>query len=365
MRFQQKPTNMGRHGTSGDKAAYHLFSDDYTYHGHYGNGSKIRVMRYNPEKIEEKTVDPATENFSYLVRDGYVNWIEVSGLADSRTIGRIVSDFGFPPVDCKAVLTPNHAAKIDDLNNRIIIILRSCSYEKNNSVSSEHIALLSKDNLVITFKEKYTKLFATVANAIRQDTMNIRSSDRIMLVAFLLNAIFSQTIECAVRVEEMLERLDDVMLNAPLSKMHLGQRIQQCRHANLILQKNNIPLHSEFRNITESDVIVNDETMMQIFDELSNELDFILLTSNNSKELLASIRDLYASYNEQRTNSIMKRLTIVSTLFIPITFLVGLWGMNFRLMPELDWTYGYPVALIILLLTALGTWEYMKRNNWF
>ncbi|MCD8072569.1 MAG: hypothetical protein LUE10_05260 [Alistipes sp.] len=105
--------------------------------------------------------------------------------------------------------------------------------------------------------------------------------------------------------------------------------------------------------------------MVLIFDELYNQLDFIVLTSKNSRELLASMRDMYAASNEIRTNFIMKRLTIVSTLFIPITFLVGLWGMNFKFMPELDLKYGYPLALIVIALTAYFTWRFMKRNHWF
>ncbi|MCD8101644.1 MAG: magnesium and cobalt transport protein CorA [Alistipes sp.] len=356
---------MNKEGNYKDKAEYHLFSDRYHYYGPYRQPTKIKVIRYNQQKIEEEEVDSSLEDFRHVVKDGYVNWIQVTGLADEETISRLILGFGLHPIDCKAVFTPYHAAKIDDLNHRVIIIMRSCSFGKTSNVASEHIAILSKDNFVVTFKEKDNRLFSPIEDSIRNDTMQIRSAGRIMLVAFVLNTVFSQIIDAAIRVEEMLEKLDDVLLDARESKINIGKRIQQCRHANLILQKNTVPLHSEFRNIAQSDVVTSDVILQQIFDELYNQLDYVILSSKNSRELLASMRDMYAASNELRTNAIMKRLTIVATLFIPITFLVGLWGMNFKYMPELDLEYGYPAALIVIFITGLFTWAYMRRNNWF
>ncbi|MCC8018802.1 MAG: magnesium and cobalt transport protein CorA [Rikenellaceae bacterium] len=356
---------MNKEGNYKDKAEYHLFSDRYHYYGPYRQPTKIRVIRYNEQKIEQAEVDTATEDFRHVIKEGYVNWIQVTGLADEETITRMILGFGLHPIDCKAVLTPYHAAKIDDLNHRVIIILRSCSFGKTSSVASEHIAILSKENFVVTFKEKDNRLFAPIENSIANDTMKIRSSGRIMLVAFILNTVFSQTIDAAIRVEEMLEKLDDVLLDARASKINIGKRIQQCRHANLILQKNTVPLHTEFQNIAQSEVVTSDMALRQIFDELYNQLDYVILSSKNSRELLASMRDMYAASNELRTNAIMKRLTVVATLFIPITFLVGLWGMNFRYMPELDLKYGYPAALIVIFITGICTWAYMRRNDWF
>lgn len=348
-----------------DKAQYHLFSDSYRYYGRYRQPTEISVIRYNREKIEKEEVYTGTEDFGRLAKEGYINWIHVSGLADSAVITRLIETMGFPPVDCKPVLTPLHAAKIDLSNDRLIIIMRACYFEKKRDVSSEHIAVLSRDNFVITFREKREKdLFVPVENSIVKDVMGIRSSNTTMLVSFLMNAVFSVTIETALKVEDMLEKLDDELLET-LKNDNAGRKIQQCRHATLILHKNNTPLHREFTNFAQSDAVVSDESMMQIVDELSNQLDLIILTAVNCSDMLTSMRDMYAANNEFRTNAIMKRLTIVSTLFIPITFLVGLWGMNFKYMPELDLEFGYPLALIALFLTGVWTWEFMKRNKWF
>jgi magnesium transporter len=94
-------------------------------------------------------------------------------------------------------------------------------------------------------------------------------------------------------------------------------------------------------------------------------LQFIIQTTESCREIISSLVDLYISNNDLRMNAIMKRLTIVSTIFIPLTFLAGIWGMNFKMMPELDWQYGYGIAWSLMLLTAISTWLYMRKKDWF
>lgn len=125
----------------------------------------------------------------------------------------------------------------------------------------------------------------------------------------------------------MLERVNDILLDARHNRLNIAQHIENCRNANLILQKNTVMLYKEFI-ARDKKLNSNEETSLiydELLDQLLDQLEYIVLTSINCRELLASMRDLYASNNELRTNTIMKRLSIVSTLFIPIIFLVGLW----------------------------------------
>ena len=96
-----------------------------------------------------------------------------------------------------------------------------------------------------------------------------------------------------------------------------------------------------------------------------DHVQFIIQTTESCREIISSLVDLYISNNDLRMNAIMKRLTIVSTIFIPLTFLAGIWGMNFKMMPELDWQYGYGIAWSLMLLTAISTWLYMRKKDWF
>ena len=117
------------------------------------------------------------------------------------------------------------------------------------------------------------------------------------------------------------------------------------------------------KNSTENGIISPD--IRPIYNDLSDQLQFIIQTTESCREIISSLVDLYISNNDLRMNAIMKRLTIVSTIFIPLTFLAGIWGMNFKMMPELDWQYGYGIAWSLMLLTAISTWLYMRKKDWF
>ena len=133
----------------------------------------------------------------------------------------------------------------------------------------------------------------------------------------------------------------------------------------MIIRKNSLPLKDQFSKLlrTENGIITPD--ILPIYNDLQDQLQFVIQTTESCREITSSLVDLYISNNDLRMNAIMKRLTIVSTLFIPLTFLVGVWGMNFKIMPELDWRYGYFMAWVVMIATGVLTWLYMKRKDWY
>ncbi len=195
--------------------------------------------------------------------------------------------------------------------------------------------------------------------------MQVRESEKGMLLAFMLNSILSVMIGTAVKMEDMLESIDRILLDESPAEHGVGRKIQRCSYANLYLQKAAVPLKDEFDKLTSIPIIKESHNLMPVYMELYNQLDYILLTTQNCKDLLASMRDLYVSNNDLKTNSIVKRLTTIATLFIPITFLVGLWGMNFEFMPEVRWKYGYLLAWCMIGLTGFVTWRLMKKTDGF
>ena len=143
----------------------------------------------------------------------------------------------------------------------------------------------------------------------------------------------------------------------------MGSLIQQHRHEYMIIRKNSLPLKDQFSKLlrTENGIITPD--ILPIYNDLQDQLQFVIQTTESCREITSSLVDLYISNNDLRMNAIMKRLTIVSTLFIPLTFLVGVWGMNFKIMPELDWRYGYFIAWAVMIATGVLTWLYMRNER--
>ena len=163
----------------------------------------------------------------------------------------------------------------------------------------------------------------------------------------------------------MLEDIEETLLDIKNDQGNMGQLIQQRRKEYMIIRKNSQPLKEQFAKLlrTENGIIAPDA--LPIYNDLSDQLQFIIQTTESCREIISSLVDLYISNNDLRMNAIMKRLTVVSTIFIPLTFLAGIWGMNFKSMPELDWRYGYGIAWSLMLLTAVLTWLYMRKKDWF
>ena len=237
-------------------------------------------------------------------------------------------------------------------------------------INSEHISILITGNVVISFTESNNPVFENAYKAIESNMLNIRRKNSGLLLAFLLNTIIANLVESASKVEEMLEDIEETLLDIKNDQGNMGLLIQQRRKEYMVIRKNSQPLKEQFAKLeitklprTENGIISSD--ILPIYNDLSDQLQFIIQTTESCREIISSLVDLYISNNDLRMNAIMKRLTIVSTIFIPLTFLAGIWGMNFKMMPELDWQYGYGIAWSLMLLTAISTWLYMRKKDWF
>ncbi|MCC8154081.1 MAG: magnesium and cobalt transport protein CorA, partial [Tannerellaceae bacterium] len=173
------------------------FAQRYYYTGHYQSPTRIRLTYYNKEKLKTVPVDPRTESFPSLLEPNCLHWFEVQGLTDDITISRILEQFGMHSLDTREVLTPAHVVKIELNNNTIMVILNSCSISNDRRAHSDHVSLVIKKNVVISFNESHMPLFENVYQALQNNVMNIREEKTGLLFGFLLNSIMVDLIESA------------------------------------------------------------------------------------------------------------------------------------------------------------------------
>lgn len=340
-------------------------SDTYYYSGEHETATGIKLTQFNADKLvthDVKTTDPS---FYKLVDNHCINWFEVSGLTDAPTITRLVKEFGLHNLDAKDILTPQHVVKIEEYNKHMLIVLNSCYYDINTEIHSEHISILVTGNVIITFTESSNPVFENTYKALESNLLNIRKKGSGLLLAFLLNTIVAGLVESASKIEELLEDMEETLLDIKNQQENMGQLIQQRRHEYILIRKNSQPLKEQFSKLLHTENGIISPELLPIYNDLSDQLSFIMQTTESCREINSSLVDLYISNNDLRMNAIMKRLTVVSTIFIPLTFLVGVWGMNFRIMPELDWKYGYIIAWIVMFICGICTWLYMKRKDWY
>lgn len=290
-------------------------ADKYYYVGEHETVTGIRLTQYNADILHTYEVKTSDTSFSKQVNPDCINWFQVSGLTNSDAITRIVNDFGMHNLDAKDILTPQHVVKIEEYDGHLLIILNSSYYDANDEIRSEHISILITGNVVITFTESNHPVFENTQKALEANMLNIRKKGSGLLLAFLLNTLIANLVESVSKVEEMLEDIEETLLDIKSNQGNMGSLIQQRRHEYLVIRKNSQPLKEQFSKLlrTESGIISND--VIPIFNDLVDQLQFVIQTTDSCREIISSLVDLYISNNDLRMNAIMKRLTIVSTLF--------------------------------------------------
>jgi len=340
-------------------------SDKYTYVGEHETPTTIRLIQYNKETLTTHTVKTTEPSFAKLTDEKLINWFQVSGLTDSDTITRIVKDCGLHNFDVKDILTPEHVIKIEEYQGRLLIVFNSSYYDENMEMHSEHISIVLAGRVVITFTESSNPVFEHVEQALKSNMLNIREKGIGVLLAFLVNTITANLAESASKVEDLLEDIEETLLDINNNQENAGAIIQKRRKDYMTIRRNSQPLKEQFPKLLRMDNGIITQDMIPLYNDISDQIQFILQTNDSCREIISSLVDLYISNNDLRMNAIMKRLTVVATIFIPLTFLVGVWGMNFTNMPELSWTHGYLFAWGIIVLVGILTWFLLKKKDWY
>lgn len=337
------------------------FSAHYDYIGEYETPTFIKLIQYNPTTLTTHEIKDLKSFRQLKNRAEVTNWLQVNGLKDAETVSLLVKEFGLHNLDAKDILTPQHIVKIEFYENRYIIILNICYYDEQEELNVEHIGILVSDNNLITFCESSRPIFENVEKAIKENLLNIRAGGCGQLLAHILNIVTSYLVETSTHTEDLLEDIEAQLLELEQNSPKIGLMIQQRRRDYITLRKNSVPLKEQFQKMNRTDSAFNSAELKPIYNDLYDQLLFVIQTVESCREMVSSLMDLYIANNDLRMNTIMKRLTVVSTIFIPLTFLAGVWGMNFDTMPELKWEYGYLLAWCIMFVAAVLSWLYLRK----
>lgn len=330
------------------------------------NPTTIYLISYNKEKIKTTAVNSFSE-LTQLVANGpskeTKHWIHVTGLENTKTIGELCKALLIDFLTTQDILNSNHPTKIEEQENQLFIILKLFSLNEEDVLDKQQASFILQDNYLLTFTEKQSNLIQEAITGIENNVLSIRERNLDYLLVVLLNGAMANYSTHLLRVEEELENLEETLLTSTATSQ-IGIKIQHYRREYLAMKRGVYPIKDQFSYLLRSAKLARKE-MQPYLNDVSDHLNFALQTIETCRELLSSLVDLYISNNDLRMNDIMKRLTIVSTIFIPLTFLVGVWGMNFKIMPELDWQYGYLVAWLVMIVIGLLVYLYFKRKKWY
>jgi magnesium transporter len=228
------------------------------------------------------------------------------------------------------------------------------------------MVLIMGKNYIVTIQESNHHFFEHIYSEIKNkqfQKFNNRKPD--FILASMINEIMNSYSDEVVRLENDLEELEDQLLDIKQIHDTLIGSIQEKRREMINLRKSLFPFKSELAKLLRVDAELVNNHDNPYFKEIYDQLLYILQNLESCREILSSLIDLYLNNNDLKMNIVMKQLTVVATIFIPLTFLAGVWGMNYKFMPELEYKYGYLIAWTLMICVGVFIWLYMKRKKWF
>jgi len=320
----------------------------------------VSLFGYGPdEHLELADADP--EAVREALARWPVVWVNVDGLGDPDLVARLGALFGLHRLALEDVVHVHQRPKVEHYTDHIYIVLRLPD-PGAEGLESEQISLFLGHNFVLTFQERPGDAFAPVRERIRGGKGRLRAAGPDYLAYALIDAGVDSNFPVLESLGEQLEDMELEIVDRPGRGAVVA--LHAIRRSLLNLRRGIWPMREMLGALSrDADPLVGDETRLYLRDCYDHAVQIIDLLETY-REIAAGLLDVYLSSVSNRMNEIMKVLTIISTLFIPLTFIVGIYGMNFHFMPELQWRWSYPILWGIMLSVVVGMLYYFRRKKW-
>ena len=327
----------------------------------YEDASGIRLMRYDETTLAEKEIFSPEELLEEKKKPG-VLWVHLDGLQDVRRLEDIGRLFGLHPLILEDILNTDQRPMAEDFTDYIFIVLKNIQHPAGRNLHAEQISILLGPNFVLSFQEKAGTLFDPIRERIRADKGRIRKAGADYLAHHLMDAIVDQYFAVLEDIDDKIELLEeDLVKKTTPDKL---QSIHLLKRELILLRKSLWPLREAIGLLQRADSPLIADSDLIYFKDISDHIIAVIDTVDTFRDMLAGMLDIYLSSASMRMNQVMKVLTIIATIFMPLTFLAGIYGMNFAYMPELGWRWGYFAVLGLMLTIALGMLMLFRRKKW-
>lgn len=325
-------------------------------------GVQIHLMEYDREGIHERRLADIEEAFIFGDTP-VVTWIDIDGLQDVEVVRKIGEQFGIHPLVQEDILNTAQRPKVEDHGSYLFIAAKMIYSSEGQRIETEQLSLVVGPNYVISFQEKTGRdIFEPVRERLRHNRGAIRQYGADHLAYALLDTTVDHYFGVMENLGDQVNQLEDLLLEKP--QTDLLQSIQQVRREVLFIRQAAWPLREVVNQLyREASPLVAQETRLylrDIYDHLVQMIDTVEI----SREIVVGLLDLHLFNLNHRMNEVMKVLTIFTSIFIPLTFIVGVYGMNFHHMPELDLTWSYPALWVVMIAIGVGMVLFFRKKKW-
>jgi magnesium transporter len=323
--------------------------------------ARIQVIDYDQGHLEQREY-PDADSCLPLRESETISWINVEGLHQIKVIETLGQGFGLHPLVLEDILNTDQRPKVEIYDDYLFIVVKMLLYDtEHEGVRTEQVSFVLGKNFVISFQEWHGDVFDGVRERLRSGR-RIRFLGSDYLAYALVDAIVDSHFSILEKIGDEIEDLEDELLLDP-SPESLNQ-IHRLRREMILLRKSVWPLRELVSELgREETPIISRETavfLRDVYDHCIQVID----TVETFRDLLGGMLDLYMSNVSNRMNEVMKVLTLIATIFIPLTFIAGVYGMNFEYMPELAWRWAYPAVWVIMIGLGVGLAFFFKKKNW-
>jgi magnesium transporter len=329
-----------------------------------GEQPKITIIDYDDSSFREKEAKEISECFPFRNKSS-VTWINVEGLHRVEILEKLGECYGLHPLVLEDILNTDQRPKMEDYGDYLYIVLKMLHFEEmKGTVVTEQISLVLGEHFVISFQEGLDgDVFQPVRERLRNNKGRIRKLGADYLVYSLIDAIVDNYFIILERTGDSIEDIEEKVLGNPaaetLNDIHFLKREM------IFLRKAVWPLREVVAGLERGDSeLVRGATKVFLRDIYDHTIQ-VIDTIETFRDMTSGMLDIYLSSVNNRMSAVMKVLTIIATIFMPLTFIAGIYGMNFKYMPELEWHWSYPVLWVIIVLVAASMVTYFKKKEWW
>jgi magnesium transporter len=321
----------------------------------------IELMEFDHEKLTERQIHNVEELVG-IRNNGAISWLCFYGLSDVEILKKTAEIFAVNTLTIEDILNPDHRPKFEAFDNYLFIIIKMIDISDEGTLSSEQVSLVIGENYVLTFQERPGDVFNPIRERLRKNVGRIRNMASDYLALALIDIIIDNYFVVLECLAEALEELEITLLKKP--EDFNGNDVHELKMQLFYMRKISWPLREIAGALLRSESPIIRPESGYFFAIFMIMLYMFLETSETLREVSIGVYDLYISNISLRMNEIMRTLTIIATIFIPLTFLAGVYGMNFEKMPELKWEYGYYIILILMVFIAVAMLGFFRRRRW-
>lgn len=325
-------------------------------------GEILELITYNRQEYE-RIDNLDIQDLLAEIKPTRVNWLNVDGLGNKDIIQSIQQHFNLHALLIEDVLD-DQRPKAEEYDDYLFFTLKMLHSINIGYIDYEQISFVLGPHYLISFQEKEGDLFDGFRNRIRLDQGRVRKKGADYLLYRLIDIIVDNYYTVLDNVGERIERIEEELSEGKTSDFTF-QRIQRIRKELIYLRKAVYPVRDALSKLIKDDSPFIQSETVRFFADVYDHVVHLIDSLDTYQDLTASLLDIHINTQNNQLNQIIKVLTIISTIFIPLTFIVGIYGMNFDYMPELRWKYGYPLVMIIMFLLAVGMLIYFKVKKWF